>query len=244
MRRFFVHSSTVHASQAVLSGPEYHHLRRVVRLQVGDQLALRDERGVEYYGTVSRFSAQTVTIAIRSVAEVSPPPFALSLALGLLKGAKLDLVIEKVTELGVHTIVPFFSANTVVSLPQDRQAQRLARWRRIAQSAAKQSGSRLPHITPPHSFAQLLDAASDSETRLLFSEHERTLSLRAFADTHRTLSSLWIVVGPEGGFSLQEVGQAQASGFTTVSLGPSILRAETASIAAVSLCQYVWRQSP
>ena len=243
MRRFFVHSSAVHASQALLSGPEYHHLRHVVRLQVGDQLTLRDERGVEYHGTVSRFSAQTATIAIQSVADAAPPSFALTLALGLLKGAKLDLVIEKVTELGVHTIVPFFSANTVVSLPQDRQAQRLARWRRIAQSAAKQSASRLPHIAAPHSFAQLLGAAAGSETRLLFSEHERTLSLRAFADTHRTLSSLWIVIGPEGGFTLQEVAQAQASGFTPVSLGRSILRAETASIAAVSLCQYVWRQS-
>lgn len=243
MRRFFVHSSAIHASQAVLTGPEYHHLRHVVRLQIGDPLALRDERGTEYHGTVSHFSAQTATIAIRSVAAVSPPSFALTLALGLLKGAKLDLVIEKVTELGVHTIVPFFSANTVVSLPQDRQAQRLARWQRIAQSAAKQSGSRPPHIAAPHSFAHLLGAASDSETRLLFSEHERTLSLRAFADTHQTLSSLWIVIGPEGGFSLQEVGQAQAAGFTPVSLGPSVLRAETASIAAVSLCQYVWREA-
>ena len=244
MRRFFVHSSAVHASQAVLSGPEYHHLRRVVRLQIGDQLALRDERGIEYRGTISHFSAQTATIAIGSVTDAAPPSFTLNLALGLLKGAKLDLVIEKVTELGVHTIVPFFSANTVVSLPQDRQTQRLARWRRIAQSAAKQSGSRLPHITAPLSFAQLLGAASGSETRLLFSEHEQALSLRAFADTHRTLSSLWIVIGPEGGFTPQEVDQAQAAGFTPVSLGPSILRAETASIAAVSLCQYVWRQSP
>ena len=244
MRRFFVHSSAVHASQAVLSGPEYHHLRRVVRLQIGAQLVLRDERGIEYHGTVSHFSAQTAIIAIRSVADASPPSFTLNLALGLLKGARLDLVIEKVTELGVHTIMPFFSAATVVSLPQDRQAQRLARWRRIAQSAAKQSGSRLPHITAPHSFTQLLDAAPGSETRLLFSEHGQTLSLRAFADTHRTLSSLWIVIGPEGGFTRQEVGQAQAAGFTPVSLGPSILRAETASIAAVSLCQYVWRQAP
>ena len=243
MRRFFVHSSAVHVSQAVLTGPEYHHLRHVVRLQVGDPLTLRDERGTEYHGAISHFSAQTATITIRSVAAVSSPSFALTLALGLLKGAKLDLVIEKVTELGAHTIVPFFSANTVVSLPRDRQAQRLARWRRIAQSAAKQSGSHLPHIAAPHSFDQLLGAAPDSETRLLFSEHEQTLSLRAFADTHRTLSSLWIVIGPEGGFTLQEVAQAQASGFTPVSLGPSILRAETASIAAVSLCQYVWRQS-
>ena len=241
MRRFFIHSSAIHASRAVLSGPEYHHLRHVLRLQIGDQLVLRDERGTEYRGTIAHFAAHTAAITIRTVAVVSPPSFALTLALGLLKSPKMDLVIEKVTELGVQTVVPFFSANTVVSLPQDRQAQRLARWQRIAQSAAKQSGSRLPHITAPHSFAQLLGAIPDPEPTLLFYEHEQALSLRAFADTHRALSSLWIVIGSEGGFTPQEVSQAQAAGFTTVSLGPSILRAETASIAAVSLCQYLWR---
>ena len=244
MRRFFVHSSAVHASQAVLSGPEYHHLRHVVRLQIGDQLALRDERGIEYRGTISHFSAQTATIAIGSVTDAAPLSFALSLALGLLKGAKLDLVIEKVTELGVHTIVPFFSANTVVSLPQERQDQRLARWRRIAQSAAKQSGSRLP----PYYGAPLFRPTPRCRVRLR--DQAAVLRTRADAQPQSLCRHPPNAVQPvdcdrsEGGFTPQEVDQAQAAGFTPVSLGPSILRAETASIAAVSLCQYVWRQSP
>ncbi len=241
MRRFFIRSSAIHASRAVLSGPEYHHLRHVLRLQIGDQLALRDERATEYRGIISHFSSQKATITIQSVVGTSPSSFTLTLALGLLKSPKMDLVIEKVTELGVQTIMPFFSTNTVVNLPQERLAQRLARWHRVAQSAAKQSGIRLPHITAPYSFAQLLATVPAPEPTLLFYEHEQVLSLRAFAATHRVLSSLCIVIGSEGGFTPQEVSQAQAAGFTVASLGPSILRAETAGIAAVSLCQYLWR---
>ncbi len=241
MRRFFIHSSAIHASQAVLSGPEYHHLRHVLRLKVGNQLALCDERGGTYLGTLAHFSVQTATITLRAVASVPPPSFALTLAVGFLKSPKMDLVIEKVAELGVQTIVPFCSSTTVVSVPQDRWAERLARWQRIAQSAAKQSGSRLPHITPPQSFAQLLGVLPDREPTLLFYEHAQAQSLRAFAATHRTLSGLRIAVGSEGGFTPQEVIKARAAGCTVASLGPSILRAETASIAAVSLCQYLWR---
>ncbi len=241
MRRFFIHSSTIHACRAVLSGQEYHHLRHVLRLKIGDQLALCDERGNEYRGTLADFSAHTATLTLRVVAGGPPVSFALTLAVGLLKNPRIDLVIEKVTELGVQTIVPFCSSTTVVSLPQDRQAERLARWRRIAQNAAKQSGSRLPHITAPHSFAQLLGTLADREPTLLFYEYGPAHSLSAFAASHRTLSGLRIVVGSEGGFTPQEVKQARAAGFTVASLGPSILRAETASIAAVSLCQYLWR---
>jgi 16S rRNA (uracil1498-N3)-methyltransferase len=165
----------------------------------------------------------------------------LTLALGLLKGQKMDLVIEKATELGVQTIMPFVSTSTVATIPPERQTDRLARWQRIAQSAAKQSGSPLPHISPPCSFDQLLADIPPAANKLLFYEHEQALTLRTFASSHRALASLWIVIGPEGGFTAREVQQARSAGFTIASLGPSILRAETASIAAVSLCQYLWR---
>ncbi len=241
MRRFFIHSSHIQDCQAILAGPEFHHLQHVLRLQIGDSVALRDERGSEYQGTIARLSSDNAAITITTVTVLSHSSFVLTLALGLLKNQKMDFVIEKVTELGVQTIVPFFSTNTVATLPQDRQANRLARWQRIAQSAAKQSGSPLPHITAPYSFEQLLTAVPDTPNKLLFYEQEQALTLRTFANSHGALSSLWIVIGSEGGFTAQEVQQAQGAGFTIVSLGPSILRAETASIAAITLCQYLWR---
>ena len=241
MRRFFIRSAHIQNSQAVLSGPEFHHLHHVLRLQTGDRVILRDEHSTEYHGTITQFSSDTAVISLTTSTALPHSSFSLTLALGLLKGQKMDLVIEKATELGVQTIIPFVSASTVAQIPPERQADRLARWQRIAQSAAKQSSSSLPHINPPCSFDQLLADVPPTANKLLFYEHEHADTLKAFAHTHPTLSSLCIVVGSEGGFTPEEVQRAQKAGWTTVSLGQSILRAETASIAAVALCQFVWR---
>lgn len=224
-----------------MSGSEFHHLHHVLRLQTGESVVLRDENGTEYQGQITHFSSDTAEIAVTAATPLAHASFCLTLALGLLKGHKMDLVIEKATELGVHTIMPFISASTVAHLPLERQAERLARWQRIAQSAAKQSGSPLPHINPPCSFAQVLTAVPRTADKLLLYEHEHTDTLRAFAESHPGLSAVWIIVGSEGGFSPEEVQHAQQAGCTTVSLGQAILRAETASIAAVALCQFVWR---
>ncbi|MGH7962530.1 MAG: RsmE family RNA methyltransferase, partial [Candidatus Binatia bacterium] len=150
------------------------------------------------------------------------------------------LVIEKATELGVQRIVPFVSAFTVVQAVQDQCAGRLARWQRLAQSAAKQSGNPVPLITPPCSLRDLLTTAADETDKVLLYEKERTLTLKAFAHTHPACSSLWVVIGPEGGFTTEEVEQARATGFQIVGLGTRVVRAETASIAAVALCQFLW----
>jgi len=225
----------------VLSGPEFHHLHHVLRLQIGDNVILRDEQGIEYQGIITQLSSDTAAISLTTSTALPHCSFSLTLALGLLKGQKMDLVIEKATELGVQTIIPFVSTSTVSHIPPERQANRLARWQRIAQSAAKQSSSPLPHINPPCSFDQLLADIPPTADKLLFYENEHTDTLKAFAHTQPALSSLWIIIGSEGGFTPEEVQQAQKAGCTTVSLGQSILRAETASIAAVALCQFVWR---
>lgn len=244
VRRFFIRSAQIHNSQAVLSGSEFHHLHHVLRLQTGDRVILRDEHGTEYHGTIAQCSSDTAKINLTNLTtstSLASSSFSLTLAFGLLKGQKMDLVIEKATELGVQTIMPFVSTWTVATIPPQRQTDRLARWQRIAQSAAKQSGSPVPSINTPCSFDQLLADIPPTAHRLLFYEHEQALTLRTFASSHQALSSLWIVIGPEGGFTAREVQRARGAGFSIASLGPSILRAETASIAAVSLCQHLWR---
>lgn len=244
MRRFFIRSADIHNSQAVLSGPEFHHLHHVLRLHTGDSVILRDEDGREHQGTIDQLSSDTAKIHLMSVTTSTTLPssfFSLTLALGLLKGRKMDLVVEKATELGVHTIVPFVSAFTVAHIPPERQADRLARWHRIAQSASKQSGSPLPDINLPRSFDQLLANIPPTADKLLFYEHGRADTLKAFVNNHSVHSSLWIIIGSEGGFTPGEVQQAQRAGCQAVSLGQPILRAETASIAAIALCQFVWR---
>jgi 16S rRNA (uracil1498-N3)-methyltransferase len=239
MRRFFLPSSSIHDTQAVIDGTEFHHLRHVLRLQVGDSLLLSDEHGTEYHGTIATLSLTCAHVTITHTAPATPR-FALTLAQGLLKGQKMDFVIEKATELGVSRIVPLVTKFTVAQLREDQAQERLQRWQRIAQSAAKQSGSPIPHLAPPQSFAKFLRQVPESVPTLLFYEKERRATLKHFAQSHPELSALTVIVGTEGGFADEEVAHARQGGCLILSLGPQVLRAETASVVAVSVCQFLW----
>ena len=240
MRRFFVSALQILNARAIISGDEFHHLRHVLRLQSGDEVTLCDDQGQEHYGTVATLSPTSAEVIIRHTQLAQTSRVALTLGLGLLKGQKMDLVIEKVTELGVDRVVPFTSTFTVSQLPAERQSERLARWQRIAQSAAKQSGNKVPQLLVPQTFAQLCNFQSPNTTTILFYEQERQSTLKAFANDHSHLASLCLIVGPEGGFASQEVEQAQQRGIHILGLGSQILRAETASIVAVALCRFLW----
>jgi 16S rRNA (uracil1498-N3)-methyltransferase len=240
MRRFFLPAAQIQQHRAILTGAEFHHLRHVLRLRTGDRLILYDERGGEHRGTISRLSPTSAEITITASSVAVSDGFSLVLAPGLLKGHKIDLVIEKATELGVSGIAPFFSTFTVARLAQENQPARLARWQRLAQSAAKQSGNPVPSILRPQSFRELLASVPDDAGKILLYEKERTQTLKAFARTQPCYSSLWVLIGPEGGFAIEEVEQARAAGFHIVGLGTSILRAETACIVAVALCRFLW----
>jgi 16S rRNA (uracil1498-N3)-methyltransferase len=239
-RRFFIPHDQIQPHRALLTGSELHHLRHVLRLRPGDRIIVCDETHQEYHGTITRFFSTYAEIAILAPTMTNSSSFSLTLAQGLLKGAKMDLVIEKATELGVSEIVPFFSAFTIAHLPPERQSERLARWQRIAQSATKQSGSPCPAIVQPRSFQDILSAAPAAAGKALLYENESAFTFKTFSRAQPCLSSLWIVIGPEGGFVPHEVAQAREAGFQVVGLGTRLLRAETASIVAVALSQFLW----
>jgi 16S rRNA (uracil1498-N3)-methyltransferase len=140
----------------------------------------------------------------------------------------------------VDRIIPFTSTFTVSQLPAERQSDRLSRWQRIARSAAKQSGSAIPHIFAPQTFAQLCNSLSSDTPTILLYEHERGTTLKTFAGNCPQISSLCVIVGPEGGFAAGEIERAHQAGIHVLGLGSRILRAETASIVAVSLCRFLW----
>ena len=239
MRRFFLPTSQIHETRAVLSGPELHHLRHVLRLQPGNKVALCDEQGNEYQGVISSLSSVTGEISITRTL-VHPQRFSLTLVQGVLKGQKMDFVIEKATELGISQIVPVVSQFTVARFRVDRQDNRLTRWQRIAQSAAKQSGSPVPQLTSPCSLREFLQSSSDKSEKILFYEKARGETLKTFAQTYPTLSSLCVIVGAEGGFAEGEIAHARQAGCHILSLGTQVLRAETAAVAALALCQFLW----
>ena len=230
--RFLVSPELLSGSRAVLTGMEFHHLR-VRRLHTGSEVILTDGRGHQRAGVLVVLERQQAVVALR---PEEPPQresrLRLVLAQAALKADKMDLIVEKATELGVSEIL-LFNCERSIGHPSP---QRHARWQRIARGAMKQSQrSTAPSLVGPISFEQLL--SRPEPLRLLFWEGEFVASL---ADVNGAPEAILAVVGPEGGFSAAEIEQAAARGFHAVGLGPRTLRAETAALVAAALCQFLW----
>ena len=240
MRRFVVTSQEIVDNRVRLRGSEFHHLKHVLRLEVGAAVELHDERGTTHRGIIRGISRDAAEIALTHAAPAEQYGFRLTLAQSVLKRPAMDLVMEKATELGVHEIVPFVSERTVARIPPEKHAERTARWQRIAQAAAKQSGNPPPTIRPPVALSEALGVAPENARKIFFWEGENALHLKQFAQTVSDCRSLYVMVGPEGGFAAHEVETARRAGFVSISLGSAVLRAETASLAAVSVCRFLW----
>jgi 16S rRNA (uracil1498-N3)-methyltransferase len=242
MARFFLPKERIHDNRGTVVGDELVHLRKVLRLQPGDRFIVFDDTGWEHEAIVRSLSAQRGDIDIlRSYRPARESALQITLAVGLTKGEKMDFVVEKATELGVLNIVPFTSSYTVPKL-DDRKAQaRTERWKKIAVSAAKQSGrTRLPKVGALCEFQELLGEASDDILKLFFWEKEGQQTLKQVHDSQPHARAVLLAIGPEGGFSAEEAELAHRHGFRLVPLGPRILRAETAAIVASSLVQFLW----
>ncbi|MGH7793624.1 MAG: 16S rRNA (uracil(1498)-N(3))-methyltransferase [Candidatus Binatia bacterium] len=242
MARFYLPRRNLRDNRGVLDGQELAHLRKVLRLVPGDRITVFDESGWEHEAVIRQLTAQQGEIEIlRSYEADRESPLRLTVAVGLTKGEKMDLVVEKATELGAQTIVPFTSAFSVPKLDDKKIAERTERWGKIALSAVKQCGrTRVPEILRLREFQALVSGDWQATLKLFFWEKEQRQSLYQAHATHSNATSLFVVVGPEGGFTAQEAELAQSHGFEPVKLGPRILRAETAAVAALSLIQFLW----
>jgi 16S rRNA (uracil1498-N3)-methyltransferase len=231
MLRLFVPRAHAAGPRLSISGAELRHLR-TLRLGPGDRLCVFDERGGEHEVQIERLGArvaETVVLASRRPARDSA--LDLVLAPALLKGTKMDLVVEKAVELGARRIAPV-SCRRVVGL-----RARTERWQRIAVAAAKQCGrTEVPAIDPLRPLADLVRLPW-SGLRLVAWEGDQERPLAALAPS---ATAVVVVVGPEGGLTEDEVADARAQGFTTFTLAPRILRAETAAIVVAALCQHRW----
>jgi 16S rRNA (uracil1498-N3)-methyltransferase len=242
MARFFLARQQIRDNRGFVTGQELEHLRKVLRLEPGDQITVFDDTGWEHEAVIRGLSATQGEIDIvRSYQAQRESRLQLTLAVGLIKGEKIDFVVEKATELGVHTIIPFASTYAVPKLDERKIAARTERWRKIALSAAKQSGrTQVPVVLPLMKFTDLLIHAQSQAAKLLCWEKEAEQSLRQAHDKLRDADSLLVVVGPEGGFSPSEAELARQHGFERVHLGRRILRAETAAVTVLSLVQFLW----
>ncbi|MHB8808791.1 MAG: 16S rRNA (uracil(1498)-N(3))-methyltransferase [Desulfobulbaceae bacterium] len=234
MRRFLVDPATIVGSLATLPAGEAHHIASVLRLQTGTMVELIDGQGLVYAGRLETVSRTAVTVRLLSQQhdqEDAGRPLILLQA--LLKGKKMDVVVQKATELGVHTLQPLV---TRYSEGRGNPARQAERWQRIMVEACKQSRRSQPmRIEPLSDFAGI--SLPETGPRILFWEGETTESLRP--ELLSPPGPVCLLLGPEGGLHQQEADEARAKGFQAVSLGRRILRAETATVAAVAIIQYL-----
>lgn len=232
--RFFVQYNLEIENIVNLAPDLSHYIGRVLRLKINDLIFLFNNSGYEYQATIQTISRNNITVIINeSKPDTQESPLRIHLAQVIAKGEKMDLVIQKATELGINSITPLYSERTVVKKIADRSEHKLEHWQKIAIAASSQCWRNyVPTINPPSSLnAWVIE--SSSQNKLILSTAQNTQRLKDL-NIHSEVS---ILIGPEGGFSKDELNFAFEHKFIPISLGPRILRTETAGIAAISILQ-------
>lgn len=213
----------------------------VLRLTVGDDITLFDGTGGEYHARITGMERHAAKAEIFSFSpREAELPYEITLAQGIPEAGKMDWIIEKAVELGVRKIVPLAAQRSVVRLNTERAEKRLTRWQSIVISAAQQCGrNRLPEITQPVGFADYLSGLSGTSA-IMFSPRAAE-SLPSWAG-RQTPHAVTLLIGPEGGFSPEEEALAHGQDIISLSMGPRILRTETAGLAAVSAINAIWEK--
>jgi len=239
-RRLFLREAPAEGQEFLLDGPRKRYICDVLRMRAGDPLILFDGSGWQYRAVLLGVTRRQAQIRVQGRLKAqTESPIRILLGIGLLKAQKMDLVIQKTSELGVTEVVPVQASRAVPLLTSERSQARRGRWQRIAQEASRQSGrTEIPEIKPVAAFEEILAQAEEADLSLLFTP-ATSLDLDEAAKHVQTHPNrILLLVGPEGGFSPAEEEMAMRKGFLLVGLGPRTLRAETAAILAVGLVQY------
>jgi 16S rRNA (uracil1498-N3)-methyltransferase len=234
LTRVYVDAPLAAGERVALEGSAATHITRVLRLRPGDALTLFNGQGGEYAARITEARGGRLTVAVGEAQSVErESALSLTLAQGISRGERMDLVVQKATELGVCGIAPVFTERSVVRLSAPQAARKLEHWRAIAVAACEQSGrNRVPQLRAPVPLADFLKAAAPG-TRLLLSPGGAV----RIQDLPPPAAVVTVLIGPEGGLTEAERESAVAAGFTPVRLGPRVLRTETAAIAALSVLQ-------
>ncbi|MGF1655442.1 MAG: 16S rRNA (uracil(1498)-N(3))-methyltransferase [Verrucomicrobiales bacterium] len=237
MHRFYVPPELLNDSPIELPEGEAHHARDVLRLQPGDRLLIFDGEGRELSATIDAVSRSAVSVSLGPKAQQEPLPCQITLAQAIPKGKKMDWIIEKATELGAARVVPLISDRTIVRLDAEEAASKQAKWQQTSIEAAKQCGqSHLPEISAPMSVKQFFVELPRQDLRLLASLQPAAQHLKEVLCELPVLpKSVTVMIGPEGDFTPAEMAMARAEGCVPLSLGPIILRSETAAIYTLSI---------
>jgi len=243
MRRFFIEQSKITSTKIFITGSDAAHIKKVLRMKSGDRIGLFDGRGFEYEARIESLTVESVEVSIaRRFLSASESPVQIIVAQALLKDKKMDTLARQLTEIGVARLIPFTSIRSVPIPDKKRLSARRKRWEKIAIEALKQC--RRGHVTEickTVTFNDVIKIDDGCDLKIVFWENESKPVSDAFQQVHdRHYRKILAVLGPEGGFSEKEIEDARACGFVTASLGPRILRSETAAIAACTILQYLF----
>lgn len=220
-----------------LSKDEAHHIAHVLRMKPGDQIILFSNDGYEYESKIIEITKKQTQIEVGKPCYVeNESPLTINLCLAIARGQHMDIAIQKAVELGVKNIIPLISEFSNVKIQDSRKQNKMTHWQNIIISASEQCGRcKLVQLQEPVPFKEWLGLDRSEQRLILHPGSKHSLSEIDLDNNEVTL-----MVGPEGGFSENEINQAEGQGCIPVSLGPRILRAETAVISAVSNAQQIW----
>lgn len=224
-----------------IEGDEFRYLRQVLRLRTRDELVILNGKNGEFPGIIRGFDQSGAIVEITGPGRILSAPLNITLAQGLVKGDKMEFLIEKAAELGVNRITPFLCQRSIPHLEGEKAKARVERWRKIAREGARQVGrASFPDIDDLTTFGEMLPRMPADSLRLIFWEEEEERGLREaiIPVLQQEGGAFTLVIGPEGGFSREEVTMAKDRDFISVSLGRQVLKVETALTAVLAIIHY------
>lgn len=243
MSRFFVDPDCISGSHIYIEDKaDLHHLIRVLRARIGMKLDISDKNQWEYIAEIEELSGESAVLRILDKQKFATEPMLrVTLYQGIPKGSKMETVIQKTVEMGVNSVVPVFMERTVIAEKGNSQ-KKLVRWQKISDEAVKQcKRGIIPEVCPSHSFAEMVSELGEYDLVLCPYENEEGRTIKAFLrslENAEDVKSAAIIIGPEGGFSEREISVLEDAGAVTVTLGKTILRTETAGMAALAMVMY------
>ncbi len=246
MHRFYIAPETWNSVAPILSGSEAHHAREVLRMKAGEKLVLFNGQGREITAEIVDLTGAEIRLRKLQEAETQPVQCRIVLGQAIPKGKNMELIVQKAVEIGAAEIAPIISDRTIVQVDPESATQKQSKWRQIAIEAAKQSGQNwLPHVHTPRKLAELFSMAPEEsfDLRLIGSLQPDARHLKKIlADYSREHEvrprSVLMLIGPEGDFTPAELSLARRQGCQPITLGPIILRVETAAIYCLSILSY------
>jgi 16S rRNA (uracil1498-N3)-methyltransferase len=244
MQRYFVPNTQFQGNELIIKGEDAHHIIRVMRMNAGNRIFCCNEQGKTSISEITNITNDVVHLhVVEWLEETKELPIRVGIASGLPKGDKLELILQKATELGAHQFVPFNAARSIVKWDEKKGDKKLERWNKIAKEAAEQSHrSIVPAIHKPCSFESLIQESKSYDYKIVaYEEAAKKGEQSHFANLLSKMEadqSLLVVFGPEGGLTDKEVERLSGNGFVSCGLGPRILRTETAPFYVLSAISY------